>query len=214
VIDKLTNADPLSGILDRLRTVPWSAGVATFQQHWAVATPSGQVSFYVAAQGSFQLKLDGAEQTVPINAGTYTVLPHGVSHVLYSQPGSSVRSWSDARRDTRREAGGAPSDIGSATTIIYGHFPADALGSNCLDVLFPPLAQLDSADTPLLARCAPMVDLLLTESRNAEVGWQAIHPIGACPDLEGAAAAGAGGSRQLDPGSTRFSDWTGIGHAP
>ncbi len=153
VNDMQVESDPLSGILERLRTVPWSAGVSSFDQHGTVSRPGGQVSFYVAARGDFFLSLGDNQPAARISQGTYVLLPHGVPHVLAAQAGSGARAYLERDFSPPRESG-ANGNGSAGGTFIYGHFPAASLGNNCFDAVFPPLATLDGASTPLLARCA------------------------------------------------------------
>jgi AraC-like DNA-binding protein len=168
---RATISDPLSGILDRLRAVPWSTGVASFHQHWDMDTPPGLVSLYVAAQGCFHLTIDGQSTPLLIDQGTFVLLTHGRPHHISDPAGSSHGAWTDDRWSALEcDAAGRV----ARTTIVYGHFPTQSLGRNRLSAVFPPVACLTTASTPVLMRSTPIVDLVVQESRDAQAGWQAI----------------------------------------
>lgn len=166
-------ADPLSQVLDRLRLIPWSTGITPLDNGWVVATPPGLVSFYVAAEGNFDLiYAEGDACPVTVEEGSYVLLAHGTPHTIYTRPGTWTTTWPEAYAQmtaARNGSGGA-----HAATIVRGHFLSHSLGTTCFDGIFPVLARLDGRSKPELARCVPLLNLMLEESQGAQAGWQTV----------------------------------------
>ncbi len=119
--------DVLSDMLHTVRVTSQIRCRAEFTAPWGIAVPARpeSIPFYVLAQGSGYLEVEGMEAPVALVSGDVVMLPYGTAHQLRDSPQSVVtpldammkhEKCNGTHRLMRGEGNGAP------TTVIAGTF--------------------------------------------------------------------------------------------
>ncbi len=140
-------ADPLGETLHMLRLTGTLYGRGEMTEPWSIAIPTlpELMSFLVVTSGRCWLTLDGVAPRL-VEPGCLALLPHGMPHVIGSDPALPgdplfdlpIETVSD-RYEIMRHGGG-----GAMTRTMYGMVRIDGVAARHLLALLPPVIHIDT----------------------------------------------------------------------
>jgi AraC-like DNA-binding protein len=176
-LDPWAPSDPLASVLHLLRMNGAFYCRSELTERWGMTLPPMRdyMWFHVVTSGRAQLETEGAEPRW-LQAGDFSLVPHGTGHVLRSDPGVPAPEILELAREElseryeilRHGEGGAP------TTLICGAVRFEHPAGRTLVEALPASIRIAAADSPPRVWMESTMALMATEARALRPGGEAV----------------------------------------
>jgi AraC-like DNA-binding protein len=175
--DSWSQGDPLGEALHLLRMSGTFYSRSELTGPWALALPAveGWLGFHVVTSGRCWLELDGVAPRL-LEAGDFSLVPHGEGHRLSSDPGTPATRIEDLRPEMvsgsyaiLRHGGG-----GTAATLVCGAVRFDHPAAHHLIKLLPRVIHVEAARSPHMDWMQSTLRLMAQEARELRPGGETI----------------------------------------
>ena len=176
-LDPWAPSDPLASVLHLLRMNGAFYCRSELTERWGMTLPAMRdyMWFHVVTSGRAQLETEGAEARW-LQAGDFSLVPHGTGHVLRSDPGVPAPEILELPREElseryeilRHGEGGAP------TTLICGAVRFEHPAGRTLVEALPASIRIAAADSPPRVWMESTMALMAAEARALRPGGEAV----------------------------------------